>query len=164
MGTIVSIQGTMFALLNGQSVSRNAYQSLSTVWPSGAYTSDTTTIDLPDTNGLYLRGANLGSTNDPDALLRVALSGVSPSGLAVGSYQTSNVKSHAHVSGTQDTTLGFLFSGGGESAVRSTFSATTTVADVISTSASAGRPIEFNKAGVEFDVDNTVVYYYIALS
>jgi hypothetical protein len=134
------------------------------VWPSGAYTSDSTTIRLPNTNGLYLRGANLGSTNDPDALLRVALSGVSPSGLAVGSYQTANVKAHAHVSGTQNTSIGGLFFGGSESGSTGNTTVNTTTADVLSTSASTGRPIEFNNPNVEFDVANTVVYYYIALN
>jgi hypothetical protein len=122
-------------------------------------------MHLPDTNGLYLRGANFGATNDPDALLRVALSGVAPSGLAVGSYQTANVKSHAHASGTQSTPNGGGYGGGNEGgAMRTVNSVSTTTADIVATSASNGRPIEFNKAGVEFDVDNTVVYFYIALN
>jgi hypothetical protein len=166
MGTIVTIQGTAFALLNGQSVSRSAYPSLSTVWPSGSYTSDATTIVLPNANSLYLRGATLGSANDPDVLLRVALSGVAPSGLAVGSYQTANVKSHAHVSGTQTTSSGpVAYPGGSSPALASdSFTTSTTSGTVIATSLSANRPIEFNKSAVEFDVDNTVVYYYIALT
>jgi len=165
MGTLVDIQGTTFALLNGQSVSRSAYPSLSTVWPSGSYTSNATTIVLPNANGLYLRGANLGSTNDPDGLLRVALSGVAPSGNAVGSYQTANVKSHAHASGTQGASNLFHRDGfEGGTSWTGTSTNTTSTPVVVGTSLSTNRPIEFNKAGVEFDVDNTLVYFYIALN
>lgn len=163
MGTLTTINGRSYALLNGQSVSRSTYTGLSDVWPSGAYRSTTSSMHLPDTNGLYLRGADFGSSNDPDVALRVALSGVLPSGTAVGSYQTANAKSHAHASGTQSATANQIYGGGGENATNSTGLVSTTDAIVSGTSASIGRPIEFNKANVEFDVDNHVVYYYIGL-
>lgn len=161
-GTLATIQGTTFALLNGQSVSRSSYPTLSSVWPSGAYTSTSVNIHLPQTNTLYLRGANFGSSGDPDSSVRVSLSGTQPSGHSVGSYQISNVKQHTHVSGSANTLGAVTIAGGGN--VRPVSAAGTTTSATISSSVAGTRPIEFNNANVDFDVDNTKVYFYIALN
>jgi hypothetical protein len=163
LGTITTIQNTTFALLNGQSVSRSSYPTLSTLWPSGAYTSTSTNIHLPQTNTLYLRGANFGGSGDPDSSVRAALSGTQPSGVSVGSYQISNVKQHAHASGSAsaDLTSNSQFT---TDTSRSKTDAATTTVSTISSSVAGTRPIQFNAAGVDFDVDNTKVYFYIALN
>lgn len=162
LGTITTIQNTTFALLNGQSVSRSSYPTLSTLWPSGAYTSTSTNIHLPQTNTLYLRGANFGGSGDPDSSVRIALSGTQPTTTSVGSYQIANVKQHAHASGTAPADVNSVQPFSGSSATIAV-----TVSSRVSTTSStvAGtRPIEFNASGVEFDVDNTKVYFYIALN
>lgn len=160
-GTLATIQGTTFALLNGQSVSRSSYPTLSSVWPSGAYASTSVNIHLPQTDTLYLRGANFGSSGDPDSSVRVSLSGTQPSGHSVGSYQISNVKQHTHASGSANT-LGAVTRAGGGNVIPLSVAVTTTSA-TISSSVAGTRPIEFNAANVDFDVDNTKVYFYIAL-
>ena len=162
LGTITTIQGTSFALLNGQSVSRSSYPALSSVWPSGAYTSTSVNIHLPQTNTLYLRGANFGGSGDPDSSVRIALSGTQPTTTSVGSYQIANVKQHAHVSGSASANLGSNASFTDDT-TRSQTSVSTTTVSTISSSVAGTRPIEFNKANVDFDVDNTKVYFYIAL-
>jgi len=160
-GTLATIQGKTFALLNGQSVSRSSYPTLSALWPSGVYASTSTNIHLPQSNTLYLRGANFGGSGDLDSSVRVALSGVQPSGHSVGSYQVSNVKQHTHASGSFDALGSAIVTGGGNT--RNVSVATTTTSATISSSVAGTRPIEFNAANVDFDVDNTKVYFYIAL-
>lgn len=162
LGTITTIQDTTFALLNGQSVNRSSYPVLSSVWPSGSYASTSTNIHLPQSNTLYLRGANFGGSGDPDSSVRIALSGVAPSGHSVGSYQISNVKQHVHASGTGDKSGSVSAPGGGP--VNQNAVASTTTSATISSSVAGTRPIQFNKADVDFDVDNTKVYFYIALN
>lgn len=163
LGTITTIQNTTFALLNGQSVSRSSYPTLSTLWPSGAYTSTSINIHLPQTNTLYLRGTNFNGSGDLDSSVRIALSGAAPTGNSVGSYQISNVKQHVHASGSfgAGTTTLTDVGGGMTHPVAQGFSQT--VANVSSTVTGTGRPIQLNDSGVEFDVDNTKVYFYIAL-
>lgn len=163
LGTITTIQNTTFALLNGQSVSRSSYPALSTLWPSGAYTSTSTNIHLPQTNTLHLRGVNFNGSGDLDSSVRIALSGTQPTGNAVGSYQIPNVKAHVHASGTAPADSNVNNNGGGGPA----YTAATPVSTTTSTRSSTvlgTRPIELNKVGVEFEVDNTKVYFYIALT
>jgi len=162
LGTITTIQNTTFALLNGQSVSRSSYPTLSTLWPSGAYTSTSTNIHLPQSNTLYLRGANFGGSGDPDSSVRAALSGTQPSGVSVGSYQISNVKQHLHASGTAP--VGATAPQSINESLTTITSASSSRVSTTSSSVAGTRPIQFNASGVEFDVDNTKVYFYIALN
>ena len=163
LGTITTIQNTTFALLNGQSVSRSSYPALSTLWPSGVYASTSTNIHLPQTNTLHLRGANFGGSGDPDSSFRIALSGTQPSGHAVGSYQIPNVKAHVHASGTSPQTVSVAQEFGGGAPATFTRAHVTATSSITSTVLGT-RPIQLNKAGVEFEVDNTTVYFYIALN
>ena len=163
LGTITTIQNTTFALLNGQSVSRSSYPALSTLWPSGAYTSTSTNIHLPQTNTLHLRGVNFNGSGDLDSSVRIALSGTQPTGNAVGSYQIPNVKAHVHASGTApaDSNVNNISAGGSPYTAATPVSTTTST---LSSTVLGTRPIELNKVGVEFEVDNTKVYFYIALT
>jgi hypothetical protein len=163
LGTITTIQNTTFALLNGQSVSRSSYPALSTLWPSGAYTSTSTNIHLPQTNTLHLRGANFNGSGDLDSSVRIALSGTQPTGNFVGSYQIPNVQAHVHASGSAPATNNTSQDLGGGPGYTATSSASTTTSTRTSTVLGT-RPIELNKVGVEFEVDNTKVYFYIALN
>ena len=162
LGTITTIQDTTFALLNGQSVSRSSYPTLSTLWPSGAYTSTSTNIHLPQTNTLHLRGANFNGSGDLDSSVRIALSGTQPTGDFVGSYQIPNVKAHVHASGTAPADSQSNSPSSGPSYTGTSSGDTTT--STLNSTVLGTRPIELNKVGVEFEVDNTKVYFYIALN
>jgi len=114
-GTLFTQTGSVYALLNGQTLSRTAYPDLSTYWPIGAYGSTSNTMVLPDLgNGYYLRGHGYNNGYDPGISSRTTPSGilpVAPSG--IGTFQTGTVRSHIHAAGTQasNTTYG---QGGGD--------------------------------------------------
>lgn len=167
-GTIFTQGGATYALLNGQAISRSTYPSLSAVWPSGMYGGgDTTaaTLNLPDTNNLYLRGSDYTRGADPNSSTRVALSGFAPSGVAIGSYQTGGTKAHVHISGTQAPDGGTLCGPGGEGGGSASLNgATSTQADVFLDSRTAGRPMQGNTANIDYDVDHTKCYFYIAVA
>jgi microcystin-dependent protein len=82
---------------NGSAVSRTTYAALfaaiGTAWGSG---DGSTTFNLPYTQGLFLRGQNDSSGNDPDASTRTAIQSGGNTGDAVGSLETSAFQSHSH--------------------------------------------------------------------
>jgi len=92
-GTIVAFAGDVvnipfgWMLCNGAAINRttysNLYNAIGTAWGIG---DGSTTFNLPDLRGQFLRGVNLGSGNDPDALARTAVNGGN-SGDNVGSRQ-----------------------------------------------------------------------------
>ena len=152
--------GATFVLLNGQAISRTSYPALSAVWPSGAYGGgDTTTpMHMPNTAGLYLRGADFLRNADPGSNSRTTLSGSLPTASGVGSFQATALISHSHASGTQSTSSSPMMGNGGESATR----AISTVAQLGSgiVLPSSTRPV-MTSASTDFDVDHTLVYMYI---
>lgn len=159
--------GINYALLNGQAVSRAVFDELSTVWPANIYGGGTTSdpIHLPDTQSLYLRGANLGSTDDPEGATRVALSGVGPTGNEVGSFQENALLAHVHSSGTVTAQLLRQQQGGGQPETRNRggYVSVAGVGYNIGTDiASLNRPF-FIASGTpsEFEVDHHKVYFYI---
>ncbi len=81
---------------NGQAVSRSTYASLfaiiGTTYGSG---DGSTTFNLPDYRGYFLRGMNDASGVDPDAATRTN-SGNGTSGDNLGTKQTDQVKAHTH--------------------------------------------------------------------
>ena len=84
---------------NGSAVSRATYASLftalSTMYGAG---DGSTTFNLPDYRGYFLRGWNHGSGADPDAATRTNR-GDGTTGDSVGTKQTDAFASHYHVSG-----------------------------------------------------------------
>lgn len=169
MGDTYVAGGVRYALLNGQELDRGVFVNLSSLWPAGVYGGGTVSdpIHLPDTDQLYLRGANLGSNNDPDGGLRTALSGVGPTGNNVGSFQLNGLGAHVHASGTQFTqTINTLNGGGGENGNRN-FSniARDPISITIGTDPQIpSRPVFLQPSGVgtkDFDLDATRVYLYI---
>lgn len=102
-GTLYTQDGSTYALCNGQAISRSTYSVLSSVWPEGSYGSTANSIHLPNLNHLYVRGLDISRNADPQTLARTTLSGTAPSGVALGSYQPSNLVSHNHASGTLST-------------------------------------------------------------
>lgn len=92
--------GHIFCLCNGQAIPRSSYALLSAAWPSGTYGSTDIDLHLPNLNNLYLRGNDFGRGVVHDPTTRIALSGIAPSGVQIGSYQVANMYSHTHPSGS----------------------------------------------------------------
>ena len=90
---------TGWLVCDGQAVSRTTYATLfaylSTTYGIG---DGSTTFNLPDLRGTFVRGFNDGFTNDPDAAARTDR-GDGTTGDVVGSKQADELKSHSHTVG-----------------------------------------------------------------
>jgi hypothetical protein len=104
-GTVVAYMGTNappgWLLCDGSLVSRTQYAALFSVIGTASGSGDgSTTFNLPDLRGMFLRGANgsQGSTNywDPDVSSRTNEFAGGNVGNAVGSVQMDQFASHAH--------------------------------------------------------------------
>jgi microcystin-dependent protein len=90
-GTVMAYAGTTvpegYLLCDGSSVSRttyaNLFASIGTTYGTG---DGSTTFNLPDYRGLFLRGHHYGSANDPDYTSRI-----------LGTLQLDEFKSHNHL-------------------------------------------------------------------
>ena len=91
-----------FLYCNGAVISRSTYSQLfdaiSTSWGNG---NGTSTFNIPDSRGQFLRGASDGTGLDPNADTRTGKPGGN-TGDNVGSYQTDEFKTHQHVFGADD--------------------------------------------------------------
>jgi microcystin-dependent protein len=86
-------------LCDGRSVSAQDYPQLS-VALGGAFGADGAgNFNLPDLRGMFLRGVDGGSGNDPDTLSRTAQASGGNSGDAVGSRQADQLVDHSHALG-----------------------------------------------------------------
>ena len=159
-GNTFTANGRTWALLNGQALSRTTYPDLSALWPSGVFGGGDidTPMHLPNTDGLYLRGVDLGRIADSQAASRVALSGVRPVGDTPGSFQASALKTHSHASGTA-IGVGFTAMEGGGESTRS-FPSATAITTIQTKVANTNRPVSIS--GVVFEVDHFKVYMYIS--
>lgn len=84
-------------LANGAAVSRTTYATLFAAIGTSFGTGDgSTTFNLPDLRGEFIRGWNNTSGHDPDAASRTALMTGGASGDNIGSYQADIFKSHDH--------------------------------------------------------------------
>jgi microcystin-dependent protein len=100
-GTIVSFGGRNipqgWLLCDGREISRSSYAilylSIDSVWGNG---NGTTTFNLPDLRGQFLRGVSGTSNVDPDTTIRTQKFSGGNSGNRVGSYQGDEIKSHNH--------------------------------------------------------------------
>ncbi len=100
-GTILPYAGGVvpsgYLLCNGSEVDRTTYASLYSVlgdaWGEG---DGSTTFNLPDFRGRFLRGVDHGAGNDPDAGSRSSINSGGNSGDMVGSYQEDTFESHRH--------------------------------------------------------------------
>ncbi len=86
-----------YLMCNGAAVSRttyaNLYHVIGTAFGSG---NGSTTFNVPDLRGLFLRGSDGGVGRDPDRASRVALHSGGATGDAVGSYQGDQFRRHNH--------------------------------------------------------------------
>lgn len=87
-----------FLYCNGQAVSRTTYSNLFSVMGTGWGIGDgSTTFNVPFTSGLFLRGQDDGTGNDPAASARTAIpASGGNSGDNVGSFQESAISDHNH--------------------------------------------------------------------
>lgn len=129
VGAILAFGGvsapTGYLACDGSAVSRSTYAALFTAISTAYGTGNgTTTFNLPDLRGQFLRGVSGTSSNDPDKTSRTASGTGGNTGNNVGSAQTSTYASHSHVqTGVQSTlaagnraVLGAISSGPGNSA------------------------------------------------
>jgi microcystin-dependent protein len=101
VGTIISYAGNIvpsgWLVCDGSEISRGTYSDLfiamGVSWGEG---DGSTTFNLPDLRGRFLRGVDEGAGNDPDRSSRTALNTGGNTGDNVGSYQNDQFKSHNH--------------------------------------------------------------------
>ena len=87
-----------YLLCDGSAVSRTVYATLfAEIGVSFGYGDQSTTFNLPDLRGQFIRGTSYGSSLDPDSAARVALIPGGATGNTVGSYQQSEVGQHNHI-------------------------------------------------------------------
>lgn len=103
-GAIMPYGGTFapggFLLCNGQAVSRTTYADLyGVIGNSFGAGNGSTTFNVPDFRGRFLRGVDGGTGRDPDRVARTAMASGGNAGDLVGSIQGDVFQSHAHISG-----------------------------------------------------------------
>ena len=118
IGMIIPFAGSQipsgWLLCDGSSVSRSTYSNLYTALGNTWGSSSSTTFNLPDLRGRFLRGVDSGSGNDPDASSRTAINSGGNTGDNVGSYQNDEFKSHNHgISTSSGSGTNSVMRGGG---------------------------------------------------
>jgi len=89
-------------LCDGSAVSRSDYAALyDVIGTSWGFGNNSTTFNLPDMRGVFLRGVSGNSGKDEDADTRVPLKDGGIGGNNVGSYQQDELKSHTHTYATK---------------------------------------------------------------
>jgi len=118
-GTILPFGGATapsgWLLCEGTAISRNVYAALwSAIGTAWGYGDNSTTFNLPDLRGRFIRGRANGSANDPDRAGRTAIATGGATGDNVGSAQVNATKPNG-LSGTAaaqtGTAAGQTFSG-----------------------------------------------------
>lgn len=102
-GSIIAFGGSAapsgYLLCDGSAVSRTTYSVLfSAIGTAYGIGNGTTTFNIPDCRGMFIRGVTGTSTNDPDALTRTSVNGGN-AGNMVGSVQPDDFRSHIHNQG-----------------------------------------------------------------
>lgn len=97
VGTVLPYFGTTapqgWLLCDGAAISRSTYNELFTViGTSCGYGNNSTTFNLPDLRGMFLRGVDGTAGNDPDKTSRTALNTGGNTGNNIGSYQGDAAK------------------------------------------------------------------------
>jgi microcystin-dependent protein len=113
-GMVVAFAGTTapsgWLICDGSAVSRTTYASLfaaiGTVHGSG---DGSTTFNLPDYRGRFLRGVDETAGNDPDKTSRTAMNSGGNTGDNVGSVQNDAYASHNHRKGTESIIQEFYY-------------------------------------------------------
>jgi microcystin-dependent protein len=100
-GTVVAYGGATppagWLLCNGAAVSRTQYAALfAAIGIAHGSGNGTTTFNVPDYRGRFLRGVDGGTGRDPDRAGRTAMNPGGQTGDNVGSVQTDQFRSHSH--------------------------------------------------------------------
>ncbi len=108
-GTVFPFAGTTapngWLLCNGAAVSRTVYSQLYSVLGTVSGSGDgSTTFNIPDYRGVFLRGVDGGTTRDPDSAARVAMNPGGNTGNNVGSIQGNATSTSLAGSGTNPYT------------------------------------------------------------
>jgi microcystin-dependent protein len=109
VGTVTPFTGNIipegWLLCNGLALSRTTYASLfSVIGTSHGFGDNSTTFNLPNYQGMFLRGRANGSGFDPNRTTRTALATGGATGDAVGSYQDMDWKGFSQTNSGQNTT------------------------------------------------------------
>jgi hypothetical protein len=114
-GAIMAFGGSTipagWVICDGAAISRTGtnaslFAAIGTAWGAG---NGTTTFNVPDMRGMFLRGVASGSANDPDRAGRTASNTGGNTGDNVGTRQTDEFEIHNHtISNLGSTTLGGL--------------------------------------------------------
>lgn len=89
---------TGWLLCHGQAVSRTTYADLfAAVGTRFGEGDGTTTFNVPDFRGRFLRGLDDSAGNDPDAAGRTAMNTGGNTGDNIGSLQNDSIQGHGHV-------------------------------------------------------------------
>jgi microcystin-dependent protein len=107
IGAVTAFSGAAapdgWLLCQGQAVSRATYASLfAAIGITHGQGDGSTTFNLPDYRGRFLRGQANGSANDPDRASRTAMATGGATGDNVGSVQGNQMSTHRH-----ETAMGF---------------------------------------------------------
>lgn len=149
VGSILAYGGTSapsgWLLCNGAAVSRTTYATLFAVLGiSHGQGNGTTTFNVPDYRGRFLRGVNSSTGVDPDAASRTAMGTGGNTGDNVGSIQADQYASHTHTA---------PFNGGA--------TGTTVFAPATSRGATAPGPTTDASGGNETRPKNAYVHFII---
>lgn len=88
---------TGYLICDGSAVSRTTYAALfAVIGITAGQGNGTTTFNVPDYRGRFLRGVTGASANDPDASSRTAMNTGGNAGNNVSSVQGYNIQNHAH--------------------------------------------------------------------
>jgi microcystin-dependent protein len=101
VGTILPFAGASapsgYLLCDGSTPNRITFSALFTaIGIAYGYGNQTTTFNIPDLRGRFLRGVTGASANDPDAASRTAMNTGGNTGNNVGSVQGHQFASHNH--------------------------------------------------------------------
>jgi hypothetical protein len=104
-GSIMSYMGTAaptgWLLCDGSAVSRSTYARLfATIGSANGNGDGSTTFNLPDLRGVFLRGVDGSAGRDPEKATRSTPKPGGNPGNAVGSFQDEMYKSHVHYADT----------------------------------------------------------------
>lgn len=112
---------TGWLLCDGSAVSRTTYAALFAIIGTNFGNGDaSTTFNVPDLRGRFLRGRDAGTARDPDAAGRTTMATGGNSGDNVGSIQTASVGAHDHTAQRGSDTPNSGGQGYGRSAVTGT--------------------------------------------
>lgn len=125
-------------LCDGSAIRRDTYAALfakvGIAWGPG---DGSTTFNLPDLRGTFVRGRTHGTANDPDAATRFAALAGGATGDAVGSYQFDAFARHSHSDSTGASGGGGADGGSGNGTL---FGGDTTVTSGVAGSSNETRP------------------------